>query len=135
MYAKYDTELTVRPHEIDYNRHVHQSVYLDYILYARVDQMRRCYKTPIEDFFKRGYSWATKSTSITFHKSLFMGDRVIVRTWVDKIQTSSVGIRFQILRKPTEDICAEGSAVYILVSAATGKPEAIPDDLRSRYSV
>ncbi len=53
MTTKFDTEITVRPNEIDINRHVHQSVYLDYILFARYDQMKRCYKMSMEEFFKK----------------------------------------------------------------------------------
>lgn len=30
MPQKFETEIAVRPHEIDWNRHVNQSVYLDY---------------------------------------------------------------------------------------------------------
>jgi len=48
MYSKFDTEIAVRSNEIDINRHVHQSVYFDYVLFARWDQMSRCYKMPME---------------------------------------------------------------------------------------
>ncbi|MCK4557276.1 MAG: acyl-CoA thioesterase, partial [Candidatus Aminicenantes bacterium] len=85
MHKKFDTEISVRPHEVDINGHVHQSVYFDYVLFARWDQMRRCYKMPMEEFFKRGYSWATKSAHIEFQKPLFMGDTIIVRTWIQEI--------------------------------------------------
>lgn len=34
MPQKFETEILVRPHEIDWNRHVNQSVYLDYLLHA-----------------------------------------------------------------------------------------------------
>ena len=54
MQTKFDSEIIVRPSEIDLNRHVHQSVYLDYVLFARWDQMKRCYKMSMAEFFKRG---------------------------------------------------------------------------------
>ncbi|MGB2763948.1 MAG: hypothetical protein WBC20_06005 [Candidatus Aminicenantaceae bacterium] len=40
MPTKFDTEITVRPSEIDINRHVHQSVYMDYVLFARWVRMK-----------------------------------------------------------------------------------------------
>lgn len=52
MHTKFDSEIIVRPSEIDINRHVHQSVYLDYVLFARWDQMKRCYKMSMGEFFK-----------------------------------------------------------------------------------
>jgi len=135
MSAKFETELIVRPSEIDINRHVHQSVYLDYVLFARYDQMRRCYKMPMEEFFKRGYSWATKSTYVEFKSPIFLGETVIVRTWVEEIRKKSVKIGFQIIKKKSEEIAAEGKAVYVLISLRSGKPELIPEGIRRKYSI
>lgn len=135
IYQKFETEMTVRPSEIDYNGHVHQSAYLDYLLFARVDQMRRCYKTPIEDFFKRGLSWATKSISIDYHKSLYMNERFLVRTWIEAIGERSVQVRFQMIKTKSGAVAAEGESMYVLVEAKTGKPVAIPEDIMTKFSV
>jgi len=132
---KFDTEIAVRPHEIDWNRHVNQSVYLDYLLYARVDQMKRCYKMPIESFFKRGYSWITRSLSIEYLKSVFMGETIIVRTWIEKLGKKSVTVKFQMLKKKDLSVAAQGTGVYILIDSKTGQPVAIPDDIKEKYSV
>ena len=40
--TKFETELQVRPDDIDVNQHVHGSRYFDYVLAARYDQMARC---------------------------------------------------------------------------------------------
>jgi len=135
MSSKFETEIIVRPNEIDINRHVHQSVYFDYVLFARWDQMRRCYKMPMEEFFKRGYSWATKSAHFEFNKPLFLGDTIIVRTWVEEMRQKSVKVEFQIIREGTEDIVTEGYFVYVLININTGNPEIIPDDIVKKYSV
>lgn len=135
MPTKFDTEIIVRPSEIDINRHVHQSVYLDYVLFARWDQMKRCYKMPMEEFFKRGYSWATKSAYFEFNEPLYLGDTIIIRTWVEEIRQKSVKVGFQILKKGTKKITAEGYSVFVLISAKTGKSEVIPEDIVKKYSV
>jgi len=135
MPQKFDTEIVVRPHEIDYNRHVNQSVYLDWLLAARVDQMKRCYKMPIEEFFARELSWITKSISIDYHRSVYMGESIIVRTWIESIGKRSVSVHFQMLKKKDESLAAEGKAVYVLIDIQTGKPAAIPQDIVDKYSV
>jgi YbgC/YbaW family acyl-CoA thioester hydrolase len=135
MRTKFETEITVRPSDIDINRHVHQSVYLDYVLFARYDQMRRCYKMSMEEFFKRGYSWATKSTTIEFIRPVLLGEKVVVKTWIQEIGTKSVKVYFQIRKKETDDVAAEGHAVYVLVDARSGKPEIIPEDIVKKYSI
>lgn len=135
MPQKFETELSVRPHEIDWNRHVNQSVYLDYLLHARIDQMKRCYKMPIESFFKRGYSWITRSISIEYLSSVFMGETIIVRTWIEAVGKKGVTVKFQMLKKKDLSLATEGTAVFILINAKTGQPEVIPDDIRSKYSI
>jgi thioesterase-3 len=135
MPQKFDTEILVRPYEIDYNRHVNQSVYMDYLLHARVDQMRRCYKMPIEDFFERGFTWITKSFSIDYRRSLFLGETVIVRTWIETIGKRNVTVQFRMLKKKGMSLAASGSAVFVLVSAQTGNPVLIPEDIQKKYSV
>ncbi|MBN1223202.1 MAG: acyl-CoA thioesterase [Candidatus Aminicenantes bacterium] len=134
MYSKFETVLKVRPSDIDYNGHVHQSVYLDYLLFARVDQMERFYKMSMQEFFERGYTWATKSVTIEFKKSFFMTERVTIRTWVDDIRRQSVKVGFQFLKNSGET-AAEGHSVFVLINAKTGKPEPIPEDIIHKYSI
>ncbi len=127
--------MIVRPSEIDYNGHVHQTAYLDYLLFARVDQMQRCYKMPIEEFFKRGLSWATKSLSINYLKSLYMNERFTVRTWIESLGDKSVNVRFEILKTGSRTVAAEGESTYVLVDARTGKPASIPEDIKEKFSI
>jgi acyl-CoA thioester hydrolase/thioesterase-3 len=89
----------------------------------------------MEEFFKRGYSWATKSTYLEFNRPLYLGDTIIVRTWVKEIKQKSVKVCFQIQQKGTEEIASEGYFVYILINVRTGKPENIPEDIIKIYSV
>jgi acyl-CoA thioester hydrolase/thioesterase-3 len=135
LYKKFETEMAVRPSEIDYNGHVHQSAYLDYLLFARVDQMQRCYKMPIEEFFNRGLSWATKSVSIDYQKSLYMNERFIVRTWIESLGDKSVDVRFQILKATSGVVAAEGKSTYVLIHAKTGRPANIPVDIKEKFSI
>ena len=54
VYAKFETELAVRPDDIDLYQHVHSTRYLDYVLAARFDQMERCYGLSMQEFARRG---------------------------------------------------------------------------------
>ncbi|NQT81014.1 MAG: hypothetical protein HQ555_11565 [Candidatus Aminicenantes bacterium] len=44
-------------------------------------------------------------------------------------------VGFQILKKGTEIIAAEGYFVYVLINAKTGKSEIIPEEIIKRYSI
>ncbi|MCF7763936.1 MAG: hypothetical protein K9N62_09705 [Verrucomicrobia bacterium] len=58
--TRFETELQVRPDDLDFNQHVHASRYYDYVLAARYDQMARCYKMSLEQFFELGLAWFTR---------------------------------------------------------------------------
>lgn len=46
----FESKSQLSPDDIDMNNHVHNSKYLDYLLMARYDQMRKDYKVPMKVF-------------------------------------------------------------------------------------
>src|SRR3954453_21580608 len=96
VYSRFETELDVRPDDIDLYQHVHSTRYLDYVLAARFDQMARCYRMPMEEFARRGLGWFMKSATIHYRRPLGIGDRMIVRTWIDHFVDDGVRVTFEI---------------------------------------
>lgn len=135
--TKFETELGVRPDDIDMNRHIHASRYQDYVLAARYDQMARCYRMSMEEFNQVGLGWYVKSAHLDYKRSLVMGDQMVVRTWVDEINGSDVKVRFEIFRRAGErlKVACDGWFDYALINLATGRAEAIPDWIFAKYSV
>lgn len=131
----FETELSIRPDDIDMNQHVHNSRYFDYVLAARYDQMARCYGMAMEEFVRLGFGWVVKVAHLEFKRPLWLNDSVIVRTWVEEIGKTDVRVRFQILRKNGGKLSCDGHFDYTMVSLATGRAEAIPDWIREKYSV
>ena len=133
--TRFETEMHVRPDDIDMNQHVHASRYHDYVLAARYDQMARCYKMSMEEFIQAGFGWFVKTAHLDYKRPLLMGDSFIVRTWVDEIGRSEVKVCFEIIRKATGKLCCEGSFYYTMVKLQTGRAEPIPDWIIAKYSV
>ncbi len=133
--ARFTTELTVRPDDIDMNQHVHGSRYLDYVLTARYDQMARCYGMSMEAFIEQGYGWYTRVAHIEYQRPLKLGDRFAVTTWIEAFQRTGVRVRFEMHRgEPRKRIC-HGWCDYTLVRLDTGRAVAIPADIARRYAV
>jgi acyl-CoA thioester hydrolase/thioesterase-3 len=135
LFAKFETAMQVRPDDIDMFNHVHSSRYMDYVLAARYEQMARCYQMSWEDFIARGLGWFLVATHLHFKRPLALGDRFVVRTWVDSFRKDGVRIQFEIDRQDNGKRCHDGWADYTLVTLATGRATAIPDDIRERYSI
>ena len=133
--AIFETQLSVRPDDIDMHQHVHNSRYLDYVLAARLDQMERCYQMSMTAFFDRGLTWFVKTAHVDHHRALKMGDAMLVRTSVSKIGKREVTVIWEILRVRDEKLSAHGYCNYSLVNRESGRPQLIPEDVIAMYSV
>lgn len=133
--TKFETEITVQPRDIDINGHVHHSVYLDYLLTARYDQMERCYHMSMDEFRKMGFSWVARRYDIEFRTGILLGDTAVVRTWIKAIGKATVDVAFQIESRRRKKPAAQGLARFVLVDIRTGKPVKIPRNVLDKYSV
>ena len=134
-FSKFETELQVRPDDIDMNQHVHNSRYFDYVLAARYDQMERCYKMPMEEFLKLGFGWVVRTAHLDFKRALNLGDMMTVRTWIDEVESNEVVVRFEIINKSTAKTSCDGYFRYTMVNMSTGRAEKIPEWIVEKYSI
>lgn len=134
-FAIFETEILIRPDDIDMNNHVHNAKYLDYVQAARYIQMRDNYKYPMELYHQQGYNWFASEVHITFKRSLKFGDTALVRTQIKQWNGAQVSVNFWILNKNTNKLTAEGYMVYTLVSITSGKPVRIPQEVIDKHQI
>lgn len=135
MATRFETEITVLPRDIDVNGHVHHSVYLDYLLAARFDQLARCYKMSMEEFLKMSTTWFARKYEIEYKFPVELGDCVIVRTWVENVGKMSVDVGFEMVSKATRKVAARGLARFVLIDIGSNRPVRIPEEVIKKYSV
>ncbi len=135
MYTAFETDIIIRPDDIDMNNHVHNSKYLDYVQAARFEQMKNNYKMSMEEFHKIGLNWVASSAHIDFKSALKLGDNITVKTQLSSYNGAQVTVNFWIIKKDNSKIAAEGYLIYTMISARTGKPVRIPEEIIKKYSV
>lgn len=133
--SKFESELQVRPDDIDMNQHVHGSRYFDYVLAARYDQMERCYKMSMEEFLKAGFGWFARTAHVEFKRPLRLGDRFIVRTWVEEMFEDGVRVNFEIIKKGSGKLSCDGYFDYTMINVLTSRAENIPDWIARKYAI
>jgi acyl-CoA thioester hydrolase/thioesterase-3 len=133
--TRFETELQVRPDDLDMNRHVHASRYLDYVLAARYDQMQRCYGMSMEEFLKLGYGWVIRTAHVDYKRPLGLGERFAVATWVEAFTRHDVEVHFEIHKRPSNKRCCDGFFHYTMIKLATGRAEPIPSWIIDKYSI
>lgn len=135
VYSKFETELAVRPDDIDLYQHVHSTRYLDYVLAARFDQMDRCYGMSMQAFAARGLGWFMSAASINYKRPLGWGDRMVVRCWIESFTATGCRLNFEIDKLPTGKRSCDGNCDYVLVTLANGRATPLPDDIKAKYSI
>lgn len=131
----YETEMQVRPDDIDMFQHVHSSRYIDYVLAARYDQMTRCYNMPMEIFLKNGFGWVINSTTINFKRALKMGDIFTVKTNLEDMQKTGCVVKFSIVNKANNKVCCDGIFNYTMINLQSQRAEQIPEWIIEKYSM
>ena len=135
VYTKFETELAVRPDDIDLYQHVHSTRYLDYVLAARFEQMEKNYGMGMQEFARRGLGWFMHAANIHYKRPLGWGDRMLVRCWIDHIAETGCRVQFEIEKLPLKKRVCEGYCDYTLVTLATGRATPIPVDVKLKYSI
>jgi acyl-CoA thioester hydrolase/thioesterase-3 len=133
--SQFESEVAVRPDDIDQNQHVHNSRYFDYVLAARYDQMARCYGMAMDEFIRLGFGWVVKIAHLEYKRPLNLGDTALVRTRVTAIAKSDVTVHFEIRRKESGKLACDGWFQYTMVSLETGRGTVIPEWIAEKYSV
>ncbi|WP_442587104.1 acyl-CoA thioesterase [Pedobacter sp. AW31-3R] len=134
-YSIFESELKVRPDDIDMFNHVHNSKYFDYVLAARYDQMEQFYKMPMESFLNSGFGWVVRTAYVDFKRPLILGDVIKVRTGILSINEKGCRVQFEIENIRTKKIASDGWFDYVLIDIATGKGCKVSDEMINAYSI
>lgn len=129
----YQTEMQVRPDDLDMFRHVHSSRYIDYFLAARYHQMEHFYKMPMQEFLANNLGWVIRQTTINFKRALTLGDAFIVKTRIVSLEKTDVGVHFEIVNTK-EKVCCDGTFLYTLINITSNRAEIIPGWIIERFS-
>ena len=136
MYSTFETLITVRPDDIDMNNHVHYSKYLDYLLMARYDQMKKDYKVSMEEFVEMGFAWVASAITIHYKRPILLQDGTVkVLTRIQDFKKSQVIISFEIVKGEKNKVAASGQATFTMISVKNGRPARIPEEIIDRYQI
>ena len=134
-FSRFETEMEIRPDDIDMFQHVHASKYQDYVLAARFEQMKRCYKMSMEEFLARKLGWFVQTAHLEYKRQLGLAEKFAVATWVQEILPTGVRVDFEILKLPTRKLSCNGYFDYALIDLETRRAIAVPPDVLEKYTI
>src|SRR6478672_2535431 len=90
---------------------------------------------PVERYLGNGAVWVVRSHFVTYIRPAFAGETITIQTWVAEMKQRSSARRYQILRTPDRQLLVEAETVWAYVDRQSGRPQRIPDELKSAFEV
>lgn len=135
QFSIFESELTVRPDDIDMFNHVHNSKYLDYVLAARYEQMHKFYGMSWEQFEAQGFGWVVAKVSISFKRPLKMGDQMLIRTGILEMNEKGSHVQFEIINRKTGKVASDGIFEYVMIDLKTQRSCRVTEEMIKAYSI
>lgn len=125
--------LRVRWYEIDFNGHVNNAVYLNWVAQLAADHAEAC-GMGREWCREQGGAWVVRRHDITYHAPAFSGDELELTVRVESL-AGVRGVRRTTIRRPRDDQhVAECVTEWVWVRLSDGRPARVPADLLARYA-
>lgn len=117
---------------VDANGHVNNVVYVQWMQDAAVAHAQAAGCTAL--CAALGATWVARTHHIEYLRPAFAGERLTVLTWVSDFRKVRSLRKYKFLRPRDAAVLAVAETDWVLVRADTGRPLAIPDNLKRLFS-
>jgi acyl-CoA thioester hydrolase len=133
MESIYRFNIMVPPESVDANRHVNNVAYVQWMQDAAIAHASASGCTEITKAI--GATWVARTHHIEYLSPAFGGDVITVMTWVADFRKVRSLRRYKFVRPADRKVLARGETDWVLVDAATGRPRAIPAEIRNTFVI
>ncbi len=129
----YQFDFTVPAEAVDGNGHVNNVAYIQWMQDAAV---RHAGATGcIRATTALGATWVVRSHHIEYLTPAFAGDVLRLFTWVANFHKVRSLRKYQLIRLADETVIARAETDWVFVDAKSGRPVAIPEDIKQTLQV
>lgn len=131
--AIHEQRRAVEPAEIDELGHVNNLRYIEWMLAAAIDHSSAV-GWPRARYEALGCAWVVRSHTIEYLRPAFVGDEVVVRTWVSEIGKVSSRRKYAIARVDGP-LLARAETLWVFISRRTHALDRVPPELQAAFPV
>lgn len=124
---------TVAAAEIDELGHVNNLRYIEWMLAAAIDHSDAVGWSRAR-YEALGCAWVVRSHTIEYLRPAFVGDEVVVRTWVSEIGKVSSRRKYAIARADGQ-VLARAETLWVFISRRTHSLDRVPPELLAAFPV
>ncbi len=124
-------EFDVSGDAIDQNGHVNNVVYIQWMQDVAIKHSEHTGGTSASHSI--GCTWVVRSHKIDYLSPAFANDRIEATTWVVDFRRARSLRRYKFTRKSDSKVLASGETEWVFVDIETGRPRAIPANVKACY--
>ncbi|MGO9200305.1 MAG: acyl-CoA thioesterase [Limisphaerales bacterium] len=133
MDAVYQLEFKVPDSAVDANGHANNVAYVQWMQEAAIGHSEAAGCTRMT--LAGGATWVVRTHRIEYLSPAFAGDTLRVQTWVADFRKVRSLRRYKFIRVADGMVLAQGETDWVFVDALTGRPRAIPAEVRQAFQV
>jgi acyl-CoA thioester hydrolase len=133
MQPVYRFDIKVPPEVVDGNRHVNNVAYVQWMQDAAVRHSAVAGCTAMTQAL--GATWVVRTHRIEYLSPAFAGDAVTILTWIANFRKVRSLRRYKCIRAADGTVLAQGETDWVFVDATTGRPRAIPDEIKNALGI
>ncbi|MGA2662614.1 MAG: thioesterase family protein [Verrucomicrobiota bacterium] len=133
MDAIYQFDFKVPETAVDANRHVNNVAYVQWMQEAAMGHSEAAGCTRMTR--AGGATWVVRTHRIEYLSPAFAGEMLRVQTWVAGLRKVRSLRRYKFIRVADGTVLAQGETDWVFVDAVTGRPRAIPAEIREAFQV
>jgi len=123
---------TVPASAIDFNGHVNNITYLEWMMEAAVRHSRSVGMS-FERCVELGGTWVARSNHIEYKKPAFEGEELRMETWIESLGRLTSRRQYRIIRTEDEALICSGQTEWVFVDAKRQRPAPIPAPISEAF--
>lgn len=133
MKQLFELAVVVTDEHIDFLKHVNNEIYLRWLIDAADAHSTYC-GYPVEKYLADGACFVVRRHEIDYLAPAFLGERLIIETWVEEMQTKKSRRAYRIRCEHDGRLILSAETVWVFVNLSSGRPVAIPADIIAAFN-
>ena len=125
-----EKEIIVSKNDLDELNHVNNVIYIHWIQ----EIAKNHWKSLVSSEIIKNYYWVLLEHQIKYLHPAFLGDKIILKTYIEKTEVVKSNRIVEIYNTDTNKLLVTSKTIWCLINAKTNKPNRITDEIREAFS-
>jgi len=125
-----EKEIIVSKNDLDELNHVNNVIYIHWVQ----EIAKNHWKSLVSSEIIKNYYWVLLEHQIKYLHPAFLGDKIILKTYVEKTEVVKSNRIVEIYNTDTNKLLVTSKTIWCLINAKTKKPNRITYEIREAFS-